>query len=319
MNAFSQERAAVTAGGAATESSRSAVSWAAIFAGTVVAAATSLLLVALGSGLGLASVSPWPSSGASATTFSIMTAVWLIVVQWLACALGGYLTGRLRTRWVDLHTHEVFFRDTAHGFVTWALSTVLVVGFLSSAVSAVVGGSLRAASTVAAGAAHGAAQGATSAMPSGAMTGGTSTSSSPTAGASPMPTFAAGPVAPYEVDRLFRSATPNSTTSSADVHAESARILAKELSPGGVPPADRAYLIQLVSAQTAVSPEDAQKRVDEAISQVQAAELRARQEADAARKAATATAIFTALAMVVGAFVASIAAALGGRRRDEHL
>src|ERR1700744_5748599 len=77
----------------------SGVSWPAIIAGTVVAAATSLILLALGAGLGFASISPWSGSGVSVTTFTVMTAIWLIVVQWSASGLGGYLTGRLRSRW----------------------------------------------------------------------------------------------------------------------------------------------------------------------------------------------------------------------------
>src|SRR5690348_13139804 len=116
------------------ESPVSAASWPAIFAGAVTAIATTLILLALGTGFGLASVSPWPHSGASATTFTVMTAIWLIVVQWLSSLIGGYLAGRLRTRWVGLHTHEVFFRDTAHGFVTWALATVVGAAVLTSAV-----------------------------------------------------------------------------------------------------------------------------------------------------------------------------------------
>ena len=107
------------------ESAVSAVSWAAIAAGTVVAVSVTFVLTALGSGLGFASVSPWPTRGVSATTFTVLTAIWVIVVQWGASALGGYTAGRLRTKWAGLHTHEVFFRDTAHGLVTWATATVL--------------------------------------------------------------------------------------------------------------------------------------------------------------------------------------------------
>src|ERR1700722_16497406 len=106
--------------------SKSAASWSAIFAGALVAIAVSVVLFALGSGLGFAAVSPWRSEGVSATTFAITTAIWFIVVQWLSSAVGGYIAGRLRTRWIGTHAHEVFFRDTAHGFVTWALATVLV-------------------------------------------------------------------------------------------------------------------------------------------------------------------------------------------------
>src|SRR5665213_4288041 len=97
------------------ETATSGVAWPAIIGGAFAAVALSLILVALGSGFGLASVSPWFNAGASVTTFTVMTAVWLIVTQWLASALGGYLTGRLRTKWVGLHTREVFFRDTANG------------------------------------------------------------------------------------------------------------------------------------------------------------------------------------------------------------
>ncbi len=113
---------------------RSAVSWSAIIAGAFVAASVSFVLFALGSGLGIASISPWPGRGISATTFAVSAAIWLIVMQWVSSAAGGYITGRLRTRWVGTHTHEVFFRDTAHGLVTWAVATVLVAPLLATSV-----------------------------------------------------------------------------------------------------------------------------------------------------------------------------------------
>src|SRR5271163_2079918 len=122
------------------KSSTSAISWAAIIGGAFAAAALSLILLALGSGFGLASVSPWPNSGASVTTFTVMAAIWLIIVQWVSAALGGYLTGRLRTKWVSVHTHEVFFRDTANGFLAWAVAAVIGAAVLASAVSSLVNG-----------------------------------------------------------------------------------------------------------------------------------------------------------------------------------
>ena len=115
--------------------SPSAVSWAAIIGGALAAVAITLLLVALGAGIGLSSVSPWSPSNPTATTFTLLAAVWLIIVQWLSSGLGGYLAGRLRTKWVGLHTDEVFFRDTAHGFLAWALASVLVAAFATSSVS----------------------------------------------------------------------------------------------------------------------------------------------------------------------------------------
>jgi hypothetical protein len=76
--------------------------------------------------------------------------------------LGGYIAGRLRTKWVNLHTDEVFFRDTAHGFLAWALATLLIAGLLSSTISAMIGTGVQAASNVASGAAMGGAAAATS-------------------------------------------------------------------------------------------------------------------------------------------------------------
>ena len=296
-----------TTGNQTVESSKSAVSWGAIIAGAVVAAAVSLILLALASGLGLASVSPWPNSGASLTTFSVMTAIGLIVVQWVASGFGGYVTGRLRTKWTGTHTHEVFFRDTAHGFIMWALSTVLVASLLASAATSLVGAGAHGAAMVASGAAAGGAGAAGSAM---------SNSSGSSAGTlSPV-----GSVSPYNVDTLFRSAQPNASggASNADARGEATRILARSLTSGDVAAADRTYLAQLVAARTGVSDTDAQKRVDDTIAQVQADETKARQAADTARKASAATSIFTALSMVIGAFIACLAAALGGQLRDEH-
>jgi hypothetical protein len=275
----------------ANESSQSAVSWAAIFSGALATVSITLVLLALGAGLGLSSISPWPNSGASAATFTIMTAIGLIVVQWLAAAIGGFLTGRLRTKWVAVHVHEVFFRDTAHGFLTWALATVIGLLLAASAASSIIGGGVHAAATVAGGAAQGAGQ---------------------------IVSQAASGVSAYDVDSLFRSDHPNPADSSQDNNAQVTRILASGVANGDVPAADRTYLAQLVAARTGISQADAEKRVDEVIAREKAAVEKAKQAADAARKAAAQFAIFTALSMMIGAFIASAAAAYGGSMRDEY-
>jgi hypothetical protein len=122
--------AGVTAG-----SGGSALSWSAIAGGTVGAIALTLTLLALGSAFGLGSVSAWPGVGPSPASFTIGAGIWLIVTQWLSSAAGGYLAGRLRARWHGLHTHEVFFRDTAHGLLTWASATVLMAMVAAAAVA----------------------------------------------------------------------------------------------------------------------------------------------------------------------------------------
>ncbi|MDB5725963.1 MAG: hypothetical protein JWQ16_2717 [Novosphingobium sp.] len=105
-----------------------AVDWSAIWAGTAAAIAITLLLLALGAGFGLASVSPWPGVGAQASTFSIGAGIWLIVMQWVSSSVGGYLAGRMRSRWHGLHSDETFFRDTAQGLITWSVATMIVAG-----------------------------------------------------------------------------------------------------------------------------------------------------------------------------------------------
>src|SRR3954471_6411068 len=152
--------------GMATNTNESAVSCGAIFAGAAGAAVLSLVPFVLGTGLGLAAVSPWTRDGISGTTAGVSTIVWVTVVQLLAAALGGYLAGRLRTRWVTVHTNEVFFRDTAHGFIAWAVSTLLMATLLSSAAGTAISSGLKAGGTVAKSAATmaGAGAGAAGAM-----------------------------------------------------------------------------------------------------------------------------------------------------------
>src|SRR5712672_880603 len=141
-------------------SSLAGVSWPAIVAGAVVACALTLVLLAFGTGLGLSVVSPWSGSGVSATTFKIGTGLYLIVIAMLSSSIGGYLAGRLRTGWVGVHSDEVYFRDTAHGFIAWALASVLGAILLASPAGSLISGG-----------ASGATQGAAAASRSGPMDG----------------------------------------------------------------------------------------------------------------------------------------------------
>ena len=272
--------------GRTAESRISAISWPAIFGGAVGAAAIGVVLVTIGSGFGLASVSMRPNVGATPATFVISAGIWLIVVQWISAGLGGYLTGRLRTKWVNAHTHEVFFRDTAHGFLTWATASVIGAAVIGMAASSAVGTGTRAAATVAAGAAA-----ATPAMQARA----------------------------YGVDSLLRGEKPEFAASSRDTHAEASRILAQAMVNGEVPAGDRSYLADIITSRTGVTAVDAQKRVDDVITREKAAVASAKVAADAARKYTATAAIFTGLSMLIGAFIASIAAAYGGSWRDEQV
>jgi len=275
------------------------VSWGAIIGGAVAAAGVSLVMVALGSGLGLTMVSPWSHEGVALATFAVSTAVWLIVMQWVASFFGGYLTGRLRRRLDGYRSDEVFFRDTAHGFLAWALATLLVAGLMTSAVGALIGGGAQATSSVLGGAAQGASD------PDGGL-------ADPTG---------------YFADRLFRRASVPATgalpavSPQADAPAaptgEAARILVAGLAAGEVPDSDRDYLARMVAESTGLPPQEAEARVAQVITDMQTAKTEAQEAADTARKAGALLSMFAALSMVVGAFIASVAAALGGRHRDE--
>jgi len=272
------------------ESRSTGVSWGPIIAGALVASTATVILMLVGSGLGLTMVSPWSGESASLTTFAATTAVWLVVVQWLSSGLGGYIAGRMRTKWVALRTDEVFFRDTAHGLLAWALATLLVAGVFASTISTAIGTGVQAASTVASGAAVGAA----------ANAGG------------------AGGADMYFVDALFRAPAGASVPDDGETAAaQASRILVASAATGSVAADDQAYLAQLVSARTGLSEADAQARVTEVLTRVEAAKVEAQKAADTARKAGATAALVGALAMLIGAFIASASAAMGGRLRDD--
>ncbi|RWG83357.1 hypothetical protein [Mesorhizobium sp.] len=285
---------------AAIETASSAVSWGPIVAGAFAAATLTVILMLVGSGLGLTMMSPWGS--ASVTTFAVSTAIWLVIVQWLSSALGGYIAGRLRTKWVNVHTDEVYFRDTAHGFLAWALATLLVATVLGSAISGIVGTGTQATTGLLSGAVAGAASQASSAQaPS------------------------ANDLAGYFVDSLFRpadsaaGAPPSAGTpqNNADVAGEATRILAISAWNGEMSADDKAYLARLVASRAGLSQADAQKRVDDVLARVDNAKNKAKVAADKARKASATTALVGALSLVIGAFIAAVAGVLGGRQRDE--
>ena len=289
----------------------SGVSWGAIFAGAAGAAALSLILLILGVGLGLSSVSPFAGSGASATTFGASTIVWITFTQLAASGIGGYLAGRLRTRWAATHVDEVYFRDTAHGFLAWAIATLVTAAMLTSAIGGILGTSASAVGTVAGGAATTAA----AAVPA-------------VAGAAKSDGAAMGNG--YFVDSLFRkdasapaaaaSAPVGNGGDAAPVGPEAGRIFANGLEAGALPPEDVRYLGQQVSQRTGLSQADAEKRVNDDFARMKAkadqAKADAKEAADKARKASAYAALWLFVSLLVGAFVASFFATFGGRQRD---
>lgn len=266
-------------------------SWRAIIGGALVMAALGFVLTVLGAGFGLASISPWPGNSASPKTFAIMGALWLIVVQWLSAGIGGYLAGRLGSEVPSIDLEEVYFRDTARAVIAWALALVITAFMLASATTSLLGNTAQGAANIVAsvgqGAVQGAAQNNNPQNPSG-----------------------------YLIDSLFRKSTPDANETPQQANGEATRIIASGLRNGDVPAADRTYLAQLVAARTGLSQDDAQKRVDGVIAQAKQAEEKAKEDADAARKAARNIAFFIAFSSLIGAFIAGVAGKAGGHHRD---
>lgn len=260
---------------------QSGVSWEAVAAGAVSIAALTLLFVALGAGLGLSAVSPWTNSGVSASTFRVGTGIYLVIVGIMSSAIGGYLAGRLRTKWVGIHSNEVFFRDTAHGFLAWAFATLISATALVST---------------------------TAYLANGAITG--------VSGPAAENAQALNPAQLY-VDKLFRAAPVAGTASGGDnaannsgPRAEVVRLWTADFATGAdLPAADRAYVAQIVAARSGLSQTDAEKRVDQVVNE-------AKEEADRTRRDAAHLSFWLTAALLAGAFAASLAAAEGGALRD---
>ena len=283
------------------ESGASAVSWGAIIAGAVVASALSLALLMLGAGIGLVSVSPWSNNNVSVTTFGILAAAWFIAVQLFASGVGGYLAGRLRTRWVSVHTDEVYFRDTAHGLIVWGLGAIVTAWLLTSGAASVVSGAAHAGGSALEAAGTAAGGSAAQAAVQAASSEGSSTA--------------------YFTDMLFRADHPDTSGDPAAARAEVGRILVTDALSGEMPAADKAYVAQLVAARTGLSQADADKRVSEVVEQAKNAKDRAvdtaKAAADAARKTGVYVALWAFISLLIGAFSASFMATVGGRVRDD--
>src|SRR6202022_3353085 len=218
------------------ESSMAGISWAAVLAGAIASCALTLVLLSLGAGLGFSVISPWANSGVSATTFEIGTGLYFIVMAMISSAVGGYLAGRLRNRWVGVESTEILFRDTAHGFLAWALAPVLGAILLATPATSLIG---------------------------------SATSGALQAASSPQAT---GPMDGY-VDMLLRPNNPTAenTANIGETRRELVRLLTADFRNGGEPSAaDRSYLAKVVAARTGLSQADADKRVNDVIVQVKA-------------------------------------------------
>ncbi len=285
----------ITTGSVIDEGAISSVSWGAVLAGGIAAAAVTLVLLAFGMGVGFSVVSPWSDQGVSSTTLHVGAGIFLIVVAMLASTVGGYLAGRLRNRWAGVHHDEVYFRDTAHGFLAWAFATVLTATLLGGAITHILGGAAAGVVPAAATAANG------SGNPSDTYVEKLLRVDADTAPAASGPTPLGDAAASGQQAR---------TNNYYGTPAELGRIIASGTSKGGsVSAADRTYAAKIVARRTGLSQAEAEKRVDDTIAQ-------AKKAADDARKVAAKLSLWLAASLLAGALAASLAATEGGLLRD---
>lgn len=274
-----------------SDPANSAVSWAAVIAGAVIGASLTATLIIGGSGLGFLAVSPWNNDGASGTTVAIGTIVWLLLTQIIAYGIAGYVTGRLRTKWTDQRRDEIHFRDTAHGFLVWALSFVVGIALLGSTAASLISGT--------------------------AQTGADAV------------TAAAGQVASaddtlistdYYVDALLRPTGSEGRSRQQDLHKEIALIFGKSMTQGEISQDDQEYLVNVISQRAGISEADAQARLSQITENAKVTaeklEAKVRETADDARKVAATFSLWAFASLLLGAFVASFSATIGGRARD---
>ncbi len=264
------------------------VDWGAVSAGALSAAALSFVLYSFGSTIGLSLVSPWPDSGLPAKLVAAIAAFWAIAAQIASFLLGGYIAGRMRSRWSDAPAPEVEFRDGVHGLLVWALGVVIGAALLLAVAASLVRG--------------GAELGAQAARAAATTT-------------SPDPLG-------YYADVLLRqqslsppAASPGATAA-ADARQEVLRVLQRSVAANQASDADKRYLALLVAQRSGLPPADAQKRVDQTLAE---ATRVMREAADKARRSAVLAGLVTGVALLAALAAAWWAAQRGGEHRDNSV
>lgn len=279
-----------------SNSHNSSFSWSAVIAGAVASTAMAFILLILGFGLGLSVISPWVDAGISAAAIGISTIIWLSVSQIIASGLGGYLAGRLRTKWVNLYHDEVFFQDTAHGLVSWAVATLIAILLITSVIGTVISGGVKATASMTGGAAQSAVD-VVSEMGTNQVD--------------------------YFIDSLLRNDSDLRERNVADVRTELSTIMFRGLMHNGLSDDDKRYAAQVVASYTGLTPQQAQRRVIEGFERIRQttddADAAAKEAAEIARQTAAYSALWVFISLLWGAFSAGLMAVIGGNQRDHSV
>lgn len=273
------------------------VEWSAVLAGAFLAAALSFVFLTFGAAIGLSATSPWLGSGASAKAIGSGAVFFALVQQIGVFMAGGYVAGRMRSRWREPTQHEVEFRDGLHGGLVWAVGVLLGAALFMMAAGA--------------------------AARTGAEVAGKTVGLAAASAADPMDIVLDGMLRSPAMAQIAEPGSQSASTGGPsrsrgatapgdDARAEMARILASSVATGSMSDPNRVYLAQLVAQRSGLPQQEAQKRVDEAFTA-------ARQAADKARRAAVLTGFVTAAALVLSLGAAWWAALKGGNHRDNSV
>jgi hypothetical protein len=270
------------------------VEWGAVLAGAVLAAAISFVLLAFGAAIGLSATSPWPNVGASTKVIASIAVFWAIAQQIGACMAGGYVAGRMRSRWHE-SGHETEFRDGLHGGLVWAVGVLLSAAvFLSAAGSAATIGAAAVGRTAASAPAN------------------TNDPLDAVIDAMVRPTTVAQSSAAAPAGAVNAPVSANARPRGDEGRAEISRIITGAVVKGSLDGSDRTYLAQVVAPRAGIPQQEAERRVDEAITW-------AREAADKARHAAVLTGFVTAASLILSLAAAWFAASRGGHHCDHSI
>ena len=267
------------------------VEWGAVLAGGAMSAALSFTLLTFASAVGLSFISPWTDAGVSTKVIASLAIFWVLAQQIGSAIVGGYIAGRMRSRFGESSADEVEFRDGLHGGLVWAVGVVI-----SAALALFVAGAIAKTGTEAAGRVVAA-------------------------------TTSNSEIIAYQTDLLFRKvangpsapASQNSQNTNAlttEQRAEISRLVGRSVATGHLADADRTYLGNVVAERTGLPQSDAEKRVNDVFAETSRA---LKEAADKARVGAILTGFVTAAGLLIALGAAWWAAQRGGHHRDNAI
>ncbi len=278
---------------------RRRISWGAIFAGVIVVLAVQLLLSMLGLGIGLSFVNPAEGNSPNPGSIGLGAGIWWGVSYLIALFAGGYVAGRLAGSLLS-------WDGALHGILVWAFTLLVTFYLLGTAIGSVIGGAF----SVVGNTVSTAAQGLKSAVPTVAQSAG---------------------VTPDRMQQIANDLLNGQSSSNADPRSMSRDQAQREIAAtlpqlalgGDRARAARERIIQIMSAQLNISPDAANRRLDQLAANVQQTAQQAtnttRQAAEKAAPGASRASFIAFVGLVLGAIAAALGGHVGARSRVREI